>query len=168
MKPEFSHRIALSEIGAARRIEISAEEDERSALARRLDVVRIDALSASVEISARAAGIQARGTVHARVTQSCVASGEPVSQAIEEPFDILFVAPGTADVDEVELSPEECDQVEHDGLAIDLGEAAAQTLALALDPFPRAPEADVVLAQAGVVAEGEEAVGLFAALKGLK
>jgi len=168
MTPEFSHRIALSEIGIERLVSIAADQAECAALAKRLGIEGIEALSATVEIGARAAGIEARGTVSARVTQSCVASGEPVEQAIDEPFDILFVIPGSISGDEIELSAEECDQIEHDGLAIDLGEAAAQTLALALDPFPRASQAEVVLAKAGVVAEGGEAVGPFAALKGLK
>ena len=38
---------------------------------------------------------------------------------------------------------------------IDLGEAAAETLALALDPFPRSPDADAMLAEAGVIGEDE-------------
>ena len=54
--------------------------------------------------------------------------------------------------------------------AIDLGEAAAETLLLALDPYPRAPNADAVLREAGVKPEGEEErePGPFAALAALK
>lgn len=168
VKPEFSHRIVLAEIGTARTVALTADASERAALAKRLNVLSIDALMANAEIGARAAGIEAQGAIEARVTQACVASGEPVEQVVTEPFEILFVAPGSITGDEIELSAEECDQIEHDGLAIDLAEAVAQTLALALDPFPRAPEAEVALAKAGVVAEGEEAVGPFAALKALK
>jgi hypothetical protein len=39
-------------------------------------------------------------------------------------------------------------------------------MALALDPFPRAPDADDVLKAAGVLSEGE--AGPFAALRALK
>jgi len=68
--------------------------------------------------------------------------------------------------DEVELSEDDCDTVEFTGSAIDLGEAAAETLVLSLDPFPRAAGADAVLREAGVLEEGE--AGPFAALKALK
>ena len=52
------------------------------------------------------------------------------------------------------------------GGAIDLGEAAAETLALVLDPFPRSPGAQAALREAGVL--NEEEAGPFAALAKLK
>lgn len=168
MTPEFSRAVPLSEIGAPRNVDMVADETERRALAKRLGLVSIDRLSAMAQIGHSAAGIVARGSVSASVTHSCVASGEPVEQEIDEPFDILFVSAGSVSGEDIELSSEDCDQVEHDGQSVDLGEAAAQTLALALDPFPRAGTADAALAKAGVAKEGEEARGPFAALKDLK
>ena len=50
--------------------------------------------------------------------------------------------------------------------SVDLGEAAAETMALALDPYPRAPEAPNVLREAGVLSEEE--AGPFGALAGLR
>jgi uncharacterized protein YutE (UPF0331/DUF86 family) len=50
--------------------------------------------------------------------------------------------------------------------AIDLGEAVAQTMALALDPFPRSTNAEAALREAGVISEEE--AGPFGALKGLR
>jgi uncharacterized protein YutE (UPF0331/DUF86 family) len=52
------------------------------------------------------------------------------------------------------------------GAMIDLGEVAAETMALALDPFPRGPDAESALKAAGVISE-EEAKPL-GALAGLK
>lgn len=166
--PEFSRRIPLAEARHDRSRSIEADENERKALAKRFGIVSIEALSAAAEFHEKAAGIEAHGQLRAHVTQSCVASGAPVAQSIDEPFHLLFTASGQPEGDEIELSADDCDQMEHDGQAIDLGEAVAQTLALALDPFPRAPDAEVVLAEAGVVPEGEEVKGPFAALKGLK
>lgn len=166
--PEFSRRISLADIGREREIAIEADGRECAALAERFGLVSIQSLSATAELHAKVVGIEARGTIRAGVTQSCVASGAPVEQSVEEPFHILFIAPGEPGGDEIEISAEDCDQMEHDGQAVDLGEAAAQTLALALDPFPRARDAEAVLAEAGVVPEGEEATGPFAALKALK
>jgi uncharacterized metal-binding protein YceD (DUF177 family) len=168
--PEFSHRVSLAEIGdASRAVAIAATLDQCAALARRFDIVAVDHLTAEAQLVKTAAGIEARGTLSARVTLSCVVTGQPVAQRIDEPFHILFTAPLAAPIaNEVEIAADDCDQMDHDGLAIDLGEAAAQTLALALDPFPRADGAEDVLVKAGVVKEGEEAVGPFAALKALK
>ena len=53
-----------------------------------------------------------------------------------------------------------------EGGAIDLGEAAAETMALALDPFPRAAGAEAALRAAGVLSEEEaRPANAFAALK---
>ena len=66
----------------------------------------------------------------------------------------------------MELSADALDTLPIENGAIDLGEAAAETLALALDPFPRSPGADAALAEAGVLGESE--AGPFAALADLK
>jgi hypothetical protein len=54
----------------------------------------------------------------------------------------------------------------HDGQAIDLGAAIADSLALVLDPYPRSPRAADALREAGVISEEE--AGPFAALAALK
>ena len=54
----------------------------------------------------------------------------------------------------------------HDGRGIDLVEAVAQTLVLALNPFPRSADAETVLEQAG--ASDGLATGPFAALAALR
>ena len=102
------------------------------------------------------------------MTQSCVASGEPIEAAIDTPFELVFrpePEPGRPD-EEVELSESEMDVVFYDGAAVDLGEAVAETLALSLDPYPRAPGAEAALKAAGVMSEEE--AGPFGALAGLR
>lgn len=167
MTPEFSRERRLDTIGAGETIvEISAEPEERAALAGRFGLIAIDSLEARYAIRSEAAGIRATGHLSARVTQACVASAAPVPAAIEEDFDLRFVPEGDVAGDEVELSEEECDTVFYTGGAIDLGEAAAETLALALDPFPRSPDAETVLKAAGVL--GEDEAGPFSALAALR
>nr|MBA2771279.1 DUF177 domain-containing protein [Sphingomonas sp.] len=68
--------------------------------------------------------------------------------------------------EEIELGPEDCDTVFYDAQAIDLGEAIADTLALAMQPYPRSPDAEDRLKQAGVLSEAEASP--FAALAKLK
>jgi hypothetical protein len=49
---------------------------------------------------------------------------------------------------------------------VDLGDAVAETLSLSLDPYPRAPQAEAVLREAGV--KSEEEVAPASPLAGLK
>ena len=87
---------------------------------------------------------------------------------IDEPFSLKFVPEAEGAGEELELDAEDFDTIDYAGSAIDLGEAVAETLALSLNPFPRSPDADAVLKEAGVLSEDEVVTGPFAALKGLK
>ncbi len=164
--PEFSRLERLDQIGAGEsRVATTAGPEERAALARRFGLVSVESLEARYALRRSAAGAKAHGHLSAAVTQACVVTGDPLPARIEEDFEIEFV-PELEAGGEIELSPEACDTIFFTGGAIDLGEAAAQTLALALDPFPRSPAADEVLKAAGVI--GEEEAGPFAALAALK
>lgn len=180
MTPEFARPHRLDQIGAGEsRVEIEASADERSALAARFAVQAIDSLGATYLLHRTAAGVVATGHLSARVVQSCVVTEEPVPATIEDDFAIRFVPePGEGETqDDVELSADECDTVFYTGSAIDLGEAAAESLALALDPFPRSPAATAALKKAGVLSEDEaeaqaeddaREASPFAALRALK
>lgn len=163
---EFARLYPLADIGSEpRRVEIAAESDERAALARRFGLLSLDALSAEARLFAVDGAFEAQGRLMARLIQTCVATAEPIDQAIDEEFRIRFVPEIRAEGDDTELSAEDCDLMTHDGQAIDLGEAVAQTLGLSIDPFPRSPDADAVLKAAGVMQE--EDASPFAKLKGL-
>jgi uncharacterized metal-binding protein YceD (DUF177 family) len=165
--PEFSRERRLDQIGEGETIvEISAEPGECAALAARFGLLDIESLNARYAIRSDTTGIRATGHLSARVTQACVASHEPVPATVEEDFDIRFLPEAEPGADEVELSEDECDTVFYSGSAIDLGEAAAETLALALDPFPRSPDAEAVLKAAGVL--GEDEAGPFSGLAALR
>jgi len=106
------------------------------------------------------------------VTQSCVATEEPVDETVEEAFRIEFRPhpESAAAEEEIELSEGEMDVVFYDGAAIDLGEAVAETVSLALNPFPRSPAAEEALRAAGVKSEEDAKAesSPFAALAALK
>jgi uncharacterized metal-binding protein YceD (DUF177 family) len=168
MSPEFSRSFRLDELGGVPRVvSISADEKERAALAARFGLIGIGMLDAEATLMRDGDIVTASGSLRAEVVQACVASGEAVPARIAEEFALRFV-PVRDDVsaDEVELEQGELDEIDYEGSAIDLGEAVAQTMALALDPFPRAANADDKLREAGVI--GEEDAGPFAALKALK
>jgi uncharacterized metal-binding protein YceD (DUF177 family) len=167
--PELSRPIRIDTIGEQqRRTEIAADEGECAALARRFGLIAIDRLEAVLTLSRKGDEVIVHGAFAAAVTQACVATAEPVAAGVEAPFDILFrPQPDAARAEEeVELSESEMDVVFHDGAQVDIGEAVAETLALALDPYPRAPDADEILKAAGVKSEAE--AGPFGALAGLR
>ena len=166
---EFSRPIRIDTIGEVpRTLSVEANEEERRALAGRFGLVAIDRLAAELSLRRNGAEVIASGRFVAKVTQSCVASGAPVEAMIEDRFEILFQPERDEDAadQEVELGENEMDVVFHDGAAIDVGEAVAETLALALDPYPRAPDAEAALKAAGV--KSEEEAGPFGALAGLR
>lgn len=167
MTPEFARAQRLDQIGAGEsQVTVSANADERAALAKRFGLVEIGGLEARYTLRRDAIGVRAKGRLTADVVQSCVVTAEPLPTHVAEDFDIRFVPEGSQDGDEVELSESECDTVFFTGGTIDLGEAAAETLALALDPFPRSPAAVEALKDAGVLSEEE--AGPFGALAALK
>ena len=76
------------------------------------------------------------GRIKACVVQSCVVTLDPVVNEIDETLDILL-RPELGN-ESPEGEPEE-DFEPYGGDAIDVAELAAVELALALDPYPRAP-----------------------------
>ncbi len=171
--PEFSRIVRLNELGDGRRErQIVADGSERAALARRFGLSALDRLDASLTLAVDPLGVRMTGRLRADLAQPCVATGDPVPAVLDLPFALLFVRAGDAaqnpatDLDEIELSDEDCDVLPLEGERIDIGEAVAQSLALGLDPYPRAPDADSRLKAAGVLSESE--AGPFAALAALK
>ncbi len=166
--PEFSVTVPLSEIGSAVvSRQLAANATERAALAKRFDLLALDLLEADVRYHREGEAIVLEGQLRAEVQQACIATGEAVAAKVQEPLNIRFVAEQSHEPDaEIELAADDCDMLTHDGRVIDLGEAVAQSLALALDPFPRSPNADAVLKAAGVKDESE--AGPFGALAALK
>ncbi|HEU0066079.1 MAG TPA: DUF177 domain-containing protein [Sphingomonas sp.] len=169
MTPEFARPVRIDTIGEGERIvEIAADAEECRRLAGRFGLLAVDALRGRFAVRKDGAAILATGTVAATVTQACSVTGDPLPAQVDEAVALRFVDDLVAGDDEVELSDDALDTLPIEGGTIDLGEAAAETMALALDPFPRSPRAQDVLRAAGVVSEDEAAVGPFGALAGLK
>lgn len=168
-EPEFSRPVRADTLGATpRTIRIAAEAAERIALARRFGLAGLERLEAEIHIHRGTPDIVMEGRLDADLAQSCVVTDVDVPASVRETFTIRFrpePAEGSAE-EEIELGEEELDVMFYDGAMIDVGEAVAQTLALNLDPYPRAPDAADALREAGVIDEG--AAGPFGALAGLK
>ena len=137
--PEFSRPLHLGSVGPdGRRDVLEADEAERAALARRFGIPAVESLRAELRLRPEADGaVRAEGRLAADVVQNCVVTLEPVAQRVEEAVALRLLPAGVEPRDE----PDEPDDIPSDGGVVDLGEAVAEQLALALDPYPRAPGA---------------------------
>lgn len=165
---DFAHRLTIDSIRDGDRIDLTADDAERAAIAQRLDLLSLDRLEAHIVLHRDGKTVRCEGRVKAQFQQACIASGNPVAAAVDETFTLHFMPEPKIDAPdaELELAGDELDTVFHDGQAIDLGTAIADTLGLALDPYPRGPDADAALKEAGVMSEGE--AGPFAILAKLR
>jgi uncharacterized metal-binding protein YceD (DUF177 family) len=139
--------------------DIAASEAERAELARRVGLVALDRLEARVMLGRLAGGlVRLTADLSADVVQECVVTLEPVASRVEDRFTLLY-GHAQGDARDVVLSGE-AELVEPiSGSTLDIGEAVAQQLSLALDPYPRAPEA-----MAAAPAAGSSDASPFAAL----
>ena len=168
---EFSRPVALDRATVAPHFrEIVATEAERAALARRLGLVALDRLSARLSWRREASGIIClEGELEAEVAQSCVAPGNALVASnwarVADRFMRHFVQGDLPAEDEVVIDPEADDPAEPlgDGL-VDAGEIVTQQLALALDPYPRAPDSELP-AEATRATPAESPFQVLAALK---
>jgi uncharacterized metal-binding protein YceD (DUF177 family) len=138
MTPELHRPLSLDRIGPhGLDLTIEAKPAECSALAVRMNLPAVLAVSCEFHLIREARDIiLARAVLRARVTQVCVVTLEEFDAPVEESFQVRFVPSGeeTDDID-----PESDDEIPFEGNKIDLGEAAAEQLGLALEPYPRMP-----------------------------
>jgi uncharacterized metal-binding protein YceD (DUF177 family) len=146
MTPELHRPLSLDRIGPhGLDFTVEAGSAECSALAARMDLPAVLALSCVFHlIRERHDTVLARGVLRARVTQTCVISLEDFDASVEEIFQVRFVPSGEESDD---IDPEADDEIPFEGNQVDLGEAAAEQLALALDPYPRMPGVELPAAE---------------------
>jgi uncharacterized metal-binding protein YceD (DUF177 family) len=150
---------------------IEASPEERAALATRFGLGAVEALRAEVSLEQRPRAIRATGRLTAAIQQPCAISGEDFPVAIDEAIDLRFVDDGqrpATEAAEIEIQADDCDEIGFSGEMFDLGEAVAQTLGLAIDPYAEGPNADAARKAAGIVQEGEQLGPLADLLAGLR
>lgn len=144
---EFFRPFAVDSLGDEELVrEIEAGPEECREVARRLGLEALTGLRARFGLgrSASAPLIRISGRFEADVVQLCVVSLEPVGQHLAGDFSLTYSLEPVSMEDDLELTLADEDLPEEvlDGV-IDLGEAAVQQLAVALDPYPRRPDAEV-------------------------
>lgn len=157
-------------------IVIEADAGERTALAERFALASVDALRAEIALTPDGKAVRASGTLRAQFMQICAISAEEFPVSVDEPLTLRFVDEADMIADEedpeieIELSDDDCDEILFSGDVFDLGEAVAQSLGLAIDPYAEGPEADAARKTAGIISEEDAAAQgpLAEALAGLK
>ena len=173
-RPVLSRPLKVEEIGDGASGEIAATAAEREAIARLLDLVRLEGLTFTYRLDQGGGGRwRLRGRLNANVTQTCVLSLEPVEAGHEMSVEVEFWPASLL----AELK-ESAEGAEGKGLLdwpepiadgkIDLGPVIYETLATELDPYPKRagvsfdwPESESKQAQ-------QAESGPFAALAALK
>jgi uncharacterized metal-binding protein YceD (DUF177 family) len=143
MTAELSRPIAVSKLRRDRRtVLVQATPEECAAVAARMDLPSIQSLECLFNLTAETDGasVFAEGRLHAEVTQVCVTSAEEFAAQVEEEFTLRFVPMG---MERDDLDPGLPDEIPYEGDTIDLGEATAEQLGLALEPYPRMEGATV-------------------------
>lgn len=153
---KWHQRVPLARLSVrAQPLRLVADAEERAALAERFGFASLDRLEATLDLSRTPAGARVVGRLQADVVQSCVVSGQPLPVSVDSEMAVDFIPFDSPGGDEVELSADALDTMAIEDDAIEPGEAVAQSLLLALDPWPRAPDADLVAARAHLLSEEE-------------
>lgn len=173
MNPLSNWTIAVAEIPAAGKlIERAADDAQRAALAKDLDILDVSALSCRLRIrQLRQGRYQVEGNIDATVEQACVVSLEPVTGTIETAVDVEFwpegqISPPASTPEEEYLDPDAKDEAEPIIRGtIDYGRLVFELLATSLDPFPRKAGAELAY---DPMPEDKASIHPFAALAKLK
>ena len=129
--------------------DIEADPAARDAMAGVAGLRDVLSAHASLDVTPERGGrVHVTGRVRARVGQTCVVTLDPIENEIDEPIDLIFAPPEQIP----ELSDLVDEAAESDGEipdppepiingVIDLGRLATDALFLAVDPYPRRPDA---------------------------
>lgn len=143
----FARPVAVGRLSRKRptAFAIAAEAGELAALAAFLGVARVDRLSFEGTIApAGEEGWQVQGRMSAALEQTCVVSLEPVPVSHEAELERLYLPEGRLPpLREVSVEPDEADEPDAFTTTIDPGLLALESLALMLDPYPRAAGAEL-------------------------
>ena len=180
IQPEFSLFIAASDVPpSGREVRFEADEATRQRLAKRFDIVEISRLVGTAQVRPyRKDGLTLECRFEADLAQNCVVTLEPVSEHVSEEFRQRYLpekaieraareVPGSEREIAIDIEAEDAPEPMEGG-GIDIGEAVAERLALAMDPYPRKPDASFETQPEEEDDAPEEKPNPFAVLEKLK
>lgn len=140
--PPFARPVPVRSLSRKRPLpfDLAPEPSEKPAIARFLGLEGLRALRFRGELMPAAGdGWRVEGRLTAELVQSCVVTLAPVVQTIDEAVARNYVPEEDWQLPaEIDLDPEAEDDPDPFGATIDPGHLAIESLALVLDPYPRA------------------------------
>jgi hypothetical protein len=138
-------REAIAGMGPLR---LEPDEAVRANVAKVLEAEAVPALTADVRLGPWMDGVEMSARLKATVTRTCGVTLDPFDETVDERFVLRFVPAGspnappepTGEEQEIDLEADDPPDVVA-GDSIDIGAYLVEQLALALDPFPRKPDA---------------------------
>jgi uncharacterized metal-binding protein YceD (DUF177 family) len=175
ISPEFVRVVSTARLaGKPSFHRITANAEERAALAKRFELLSLDKLQAVVSLAREAGdGVRLEAELEAELVQACIVTLEPVPATLHERFTLIY-RPDIDDetADRLALENPEGEIIEPlIGEAIDIGETVAQQLAVVIDPYPRAVGEQSVTVEVDIGEDPEVPIARsnpFAALATLK
>ncbi|WP_375451755.1 DUF177 domain-containing protein [uncultured Devosia sp.] len=170
--PIFEATIRFDRLpSAGRELDVAPDAEALVAIADILKVTAVSSFRAKLTAVKLRGGIRVQGRLNAQIVQPSVVTFEPVIQDIDEPVDRLFVQGSDRPHNptlgaEIFVDLEDEDFPDHvEGNEVDLSALLMETLALAIDPYPRL--ADESLAALGIESADKDD-GPFSGLKAFK
>lgn len=153
MKTEWNTKVSIDEITHQDVvIDSEADPETRQSLADRFDLGSVESLLFRVSITAHNQGMRVQGVLKAQFHYLCRVTRQPFPAQISEPVDIVYLPEALLPpIEEATDHGYDLDALDPEG--VDIAEAAATSFALALDPFPRGPDADQALERLGIETE---------------
>lgn len=148
-KTDLSMSVNVADIDSEpREYRLTGQARELLQLVDRFKIVSLENLEADVSVKkiSDPKAVQISGKVKSHLVQRCGVTLQDVPENIDESFNLLLVSPETADAfdeDELYADPEAPDYDAFEGDSVPLGEIIVQTVAVMMNPYPRAPGAEV-------------------------
>jgi uncharacterized metal-binding protein YceD (DUF177 family) len=158
--PPYTHGFDLASVSErGEEITLSPSSAERAAIASWLGALSVESFEAKVRLARAGTGRYSyEAEFAAQVTQACVITLEPVPATLEGDFHRSFLVeprvpagrreavqqPRSRKIEVLESEADEPELIA--GTEIDLAAPILEELALALDPYPRAPGAELAAA----------------------
>lgn len=182
--PVFSRRIDVEELlkSPGGRFSIEANADERVALAKLNGLEAVKTLVAQLRILPEGKGVHVSGVLKGQITYFCGVTLEPFDASVEAEIDAGFQPvrseranrrrkqgleeAARAAIEDIPLDDDPPGPIVNG--EVELGEVLAEFFALALDPYPRKPDAEFAPLGDGAEAAQAPKASPFAALQRLK
>ncbi len=146
MEPELLRLVTASSLQKGENVfEIETSVEERARVAKRLDLIALNHLSASLRLVVESDGgaVDVDGAFTAETVQPCAVTLDPLVCQVTGTLSVRYAYDAEANplglMDADDEAAEDPPEPIIDGV-FDLGEALTQALSLEIEPYPRAPD----------------------------